>query len=57
MTIGAPLPREAIVGAVAAYLRGVPLKEISARFNITMTSVVNYASKAGFKLRKKRRRP
>jgi len=46
-----------IVGAVAAYLRGVPLKEIAARFNINMTSVVNYAAKAGFKMRKKRRRP
>jgi len=52
-----PLRREVIVGAVAAYLRGVPLKEIEARFSICMTSVVNYAAKAGFKLRKKRRRP
>ena len=51
------LRREVIVGAVAAYLLGVPLKEIAARFGVSMTVVVKYADKAGFKLRKKRRRP
>jgi len=51
------LRREVVEGAVAAYLRGVPLKIIVQRFNISMTSVVNYAMRAGFKLRKKRRRP
>jgi DNA-directed RNA polymerase specialized sigma24 family protein len=51
------LRREVIEGAVAAYLRGVPLKEIAARFDCSMQSVINHAAKAGFKLRKKRRRP
>ena len=51
------LRREVVEGAVAAYLRGVPLKIIAERFNISMTSVINYAARAGFKLRKKRRRP
>jgi transposase len=52
-----PLRREVTVGAVSAYLRGVPLKEIAARFNVSQQVVINYAMKAGFKLRKKRRRP
>ena len=51
------LPREVIVGAVAAYLRGDLLKHIAERFNVSTTTVVNHAAAAGFKLRKKRRRP
>lgn len=50
------LCREVVVGAVAAYLLGEPLKLIAARFGISMTAVVNRAAKAGFKPRKKRRR-
>ena len=52
-----PLRREVVEGAVAAYLRGVPLKEIAARFNVSVTAVTRYAAKAGLKMRKKRRRP
>jgi len=56
--IGRPrLSREAITGAVAAYLRGELLKLIAERFNMSQQSIVNYAAKAGFKMRKKRRRP
>jgi hypothetical protein len=50
------LRREVIVGAAAAYLRGVPLKIITQTFDISMQSVVHYVAKAGFKMRKKRRR-
>jgi transposase len=52
-----PLRREVIVGAVAAYLRGDLLKHIAERFNVSQQVVINYATKAGFKPRKKRRRP
>jgi transposase-like protein len=51
------LRKEVIESAVVAYLLGEPLKEIAARFDISMQSVINHAAKAGFKLRKKRRRP